>query len=172
MSKPLLSKSAPPQKQNTPTITYPHQPTDRQMKELISKGLPATADRDHVWLNMAGPTSKNPGKLYWTWGDDFLFFDDRKWSIEKAVKLGKITGAIKPKKETFQQEESEERVHRSNYQIPSTRKHTQEEENYPTPKQQKRKREESQEDGQSQPPMKKKKEEAEEEIGEMESQNF
>ncbi len=71
------------------------QATADEMNHFYKLGLPLDADIKTVWL-MKSNSMKNTGRLYWTWGHAFLFFDDQKFSIARSVAIGKISPEYKP----------------------------------------------------------------------------
>jgi hypothetical protein len=77
------------QTQTKSPISFPRKATDQEFNTLLAYGLPPDVDRNLIWLNEC-KTAKNLGKLYWTWKKAFLFFDKQKYSLHKAIAIGKI----------------------------------------------------------------------------------
>jgi hypothetical protein len=73
---------------------YPRMLKQFEFDEVVRLGIPEDAERKTLWLNLCGPTSKNAGKIYLTWGDEFVFFWDTKFALHKKVALGKLSGHV------------------------------------------------------------------------------
>lgn len=89
----LSAPARPPQKRDVASV-YPRMITEREFEEVVRLGVPPDAERKTLWLNLCGPNSKNAGKLYLSWGDQFVFFWDTKFAVHKKVALGKLSGLV------------------------------------------------------------------------------
>lgn len=87
----MANKRAATSKYTNEKLDQPRMATAEEFLGLQKFGLPSNALQQHVWLNVVkNPASKNNGRLYWTWGESFLFWADKPYPVHKQIAIGRL----------------------------------------------------------------------------------